>query len=114
MSDDVFVRDNRDVFDDGTAQQLTAQEIKEVRNAMSSKVQTLGIKSLTGKDIISTISANNMNFNKKSVFSQEKYLRSKEQRFLRAFTPIQPSVGNVCEFLWADKRDRCMYIPKSD
>jgi hypothetical protein len=39
ISDDILVRDNRDVFDDGTAQQLTAQEIREVRAAMSSKVK---------------------------------------------------------------------------
>jgi hypothetical protein len=37
---EVFVRDNRDVFDDGTAQQLTPQEIQEVRTAMSSKVDS--------------------------------------------------------------------------
>jgi hypothetical protein len=37
---EVFVRDNRDVFDDGTAQQLTPQEIQEVRAAMSSKVDS--------------------------------------------------------------------------
>lgn len=41
MRDDVFVRDNRDVFDDGAAQLLTAQEIKEVRAVMSSKVSPL-------------------------------------------------------------------------
>jgi len=107
--EEVVVRDNRDVFDDGTAQQLTAQEIKEVRGAMSSKV-TSSAKSAELQDIISTISANNSNFNKKSVFSQEKYVRSKVQRFLRAFTPIQPTVGNVCEYLWAERRDKCMYI----
>ena len=36
--DDVFVRSNRDVFDDGTAQLLTPEEIQEVRAVMSSKV----------------------------------------------------------------------------
>ena len=39
---EIFVRDNRDVFDDGTAQQLTPQEIQEVRAAMSSKVDSFG------------------------------------------------------------------------
>jgi len=32
------MRDNRDVFDDGTAQQLSAEEIVAVRNTMSTKV----------------------------------------------------------------------------
>jgi hypothetical protein len=36
--DDVSVRDNRDVFDDRTAQLLTAGEIAEVRNTLTSKV----------------------------------------------------------------------------
>jgi tRNA (adenine58-N1)-methyltransferase non-catalytic subunit len=99
IEEDVNIRDNRDVFDDKTAQLLTAEEIKQFRSGMSSK------------EIISTIVSNNTNFEKKSAFSQEKYLRSKEKRFLRAFTPIQPTVGNVCEFLWSDRRERCMYDP---
>lgn len=93
------MRDNRDVFDDKTAQLLTTEEINKIRGGM------------TSKEIISTIVSNNVNFDKKNVFSQEKYLRSKEQRFLRAFTPIQPTVGNVCEFAWSDRRERCMYEP---
>jgi Gcd10p family len=36
--DDVYVRDNRDVFDDRKAQLLSAGEIREARNTMSSKV----------------------------------------------------------------------------
>ena len=36
--DDVYVRDNRDVFDEGTAQLLTPEEIKQARATMSSKV----------------------------------------------------------------------------
>ena len=103
-----YVRDNRDVFDDRTAQLLSQDEIREARETMSSKVSPQ-IPDSKLQEIISTISSNNVNFNKKSVFSQQKYLKSKEQRFLKAFTPIQPSVGNVCKFLWTDKRDRCMY-----
>jgi len=38
MLDDVYVRDNRDVFDEGTAQLLTPDEIKHARATMSSKV----------------------------------------------------------------------------
>ena len=99
--DDGAVRDNRDVFDDKTAQLLTSEEIEKHRQVMSSKD--------------STITSNNVNFDKKSVFSQEKYVRGKEQRFLRAFTPIQPTVGNVCDFLWVDKnRDRCMYLRQNN
>jgi hypothetical protein len=37
-TEEVVLRDNRDVFDDGTAQQLSNVEIMEVRKAMSSKV----------------------------------------------------------------------------
>jgi len=99
IEDDVNLRDNRDVFDDKTAQLLTSEEINNFRSGM------------TSREIISTIVSNNVNFEKKSAFSQEKYLRSKEQRFLRAFTPVQPTVGNVCEFLWSDRRERCMYDP---
>jgi hypothetical protein len=37
-TEEVVLRDNRDVFDDGTAQQLSNVEIMEARKAMSSKV----------------------------------------------------------------------------
>ena len=38
----MFVRDNRDVFDDRTAQLLTAGEIAEVRDSLTSKVIVCG------------------------------------------------------------------------
>lgn len=41
FTEDVYIRDNRDVFDDQSAQQLSAEEIKEVRSNMSSKVRYL-------------------------------------------------------------------------
>jgi len=38
LSEEAVMRDNRDVFDDGTAQQLSTEEIVAVRKTMSSKV----------------------------------------------------------------------------
>jgi len=38
ISEEAVMRDNRDVFDDGRAQQLSAEEIVAVRKTMSTKV----------------------------------------------------------------------------
>jgi hypothetical protein len=41
LAEEVVMRDNRDVFDDQAVQQLSAEEITEVRKTMSSKVTSI-------------------------------------------------------------------------
>ena len=43
---EIFVRDNKDVFDDGTAQLMTYEEIRDARSTLSSKVRLFSVREL--------------------------------------------------------------------
>lgn len=69
---------NQDLFDDPSAQQMTRNEIEELK-----KSTTDG-----GRALIEKVVSGHVAFEKKTTFSQEKYLKRKEQKFLKRFTPI--------------------------
>lgn len=65
---------NRNLMDEGTAQNLTHEQIEELK------------KSSEGSQIIDQLVKSHANFAQKTKHSQEKYLRRKQQKFLRRFT----------------------------
>lgn len=69
---------NRELFDDPSAQQLTMEEIEELK-----KTSVDG-----GKELIERVINSHSAFDKKTAFSQEKYLKRKQQKFLKRFTPV--------------------------
>jgi len=60
-------KDNRDIIDNNQAQKMTHEEIEELKK-----------KGMTGNELISKIIENSETFNKRTKFSQEKYLRKKK------------------------------------
>ncbi|ODV79972.1 adenine-N(1)--methyltransferase [Suhomyces tanzawaensis NRRL Y-17324] len=70
---------NQQIIDIGSkVQSLTNQEIDELKKS--------GASSNIGQQIIEKIIAGHGGFDKKTIFSQQKYLRRKQQKFLRRFT----------------------------
>lgn len=70
---------NQNILDIGSKiQTLTSEEIDVLKKK--------GATSEIGKQIIEKIVAGHEGFDKKTIFSQQKYLRRKQQKFLRRFT----------------------------
>ncbi|KAK9366744.1 Gcd10p family-domain-containing protein [Lipomyces kononenkoae] len=75
---------NEKTTDDPAVQKLSMSEIEALK------------KTASGEEIIETVIKSHAAFDKKSIYSQEKYKRRKQQKFLRRFTPC--SVGS-CEII---------------
>lgn len=74
-----FAENNQNIIDVGaTVQGLSLQEITELKK--------LGPSSQIGQQIIEKMIASHDGFDKKTVFLQQKYLKRKQQKYLRRFT----------------------------
>lgn len=69
---------NQNVNDDPSAQQLTMDEIEELKKASADG----------GRELIDKVINSHTAFQKKTTFSQEKYIKRKEQKYLKRFTPV--------------------------
>ncbi|CAI4795495.1 CBM_collapsed_G0049490.mRNA.1.CDS.1 [Saccharomyces cerevisiae] len=78
------------------AQELTVEEIEKMKQ-----------ESLSSKEIIDKIIKSHKSFHNKTVYSQEKYVNRKKQKFAKYFTVEYLSSSNLLQFL-IDKGD----IPK--
>ncbi|GAA96840.1 uncharacterized protein L969DRAFT_94895 [Mixia osmundae IAM 14324] len=66
---------------------LSAEQVAELRAA-----------DMTGKEIVDYQIAVHAEFDKKNRFSQEKYRRRKETKYLKMFTPVAPTLYNICAY----------------
>lgn len=79
---------NQDLMDDPTAQTLSMQDIEALK-----KASTDG-----GREIIDKMVSSHSAFQKKTQFSQEKYIKRKEQKFLRRFTPLAIGTSELVQY----------------
>lgn len=85
---------NQDLINMGSdIQKLTSDEIEELKK-----------QSVSGNEIISKIIESHGNFHKKTVYSQEKYLKRKKQKFDKIFTVDYLSSSALLQYL-IDKSD---------
>ncbi|TNV78396.1 hypothetical protein FGO68_gene13808 [Halteria grandinella] len=84
--DGVVDKDNRDIVDNNTAQKLTQVEIEALKRS--------GMK---GGDLIKHIVENSESWNKRTKFSQEKYLKKKMQKYAVTFEIKKPTALELCE-----------------
>ncbi|KAK9464983.1 Gcd10p family-domain-containing protein [Lipomyces arxii] len=75
---------NENTVDDQSVQKLSMADIEALK------------KTASGEEIIQNVIKSHTAFDKKTVYSQEKYKRRKQQKFLKRFTPC--SVGS-CEII---------------
>ncbi|CAK9818272.1 tRNA (adenine(58)-N(1))-methyltransferase non-catalytic subunit TRM6 [Anthophora plagiata] len=76
--------DNRSIVDDGTSQKLSKEEILNFQESGRS-----------GKEIVGSLIENNKSFLDKTEYSQEKYLKKKEQKYLRYLTICKPNITSL-------------------
>lgn len=80
------VRDNRGIVDNNTAQSLTGEDIDAMRR-----------EGATGDQIVEALIANSATFEKKTVFSQEKYLLRKQKKYAPRILLRRPFARSICE-----------------
>ncbi|XP_024872222.1 tRNA (adenine(58)-N(1))-methyltransferase non-catalytic subunit TRM6-like [Temnothorax curvispinosus] len=87
--------DNRSITDDGTSQRLSKEEILQLQEAGK-----------TGKEIIGSLIENSKSFAAKTEYSQEKYIKKKERKYLRFLTIHKTSVLSLHEIYFKRKHEK--------
>ena len=76
--------DNRSIIDDGNSQKLSKDEILRLQESGK-----------TGKEIVGSLIENNKSFLDRTEYSREKYLKKKEQKYIRYLTVCKPSISSL-------------------
>lgn len=85
---------NQDLNDDPTAQTLSMKDIEQLK-----KQDTNG-----GRSLIDKVISGHVAFDKKTQFSKEKYMKRKEQKFLRRFRPVPIGSSELIDY-YVDKEN---------
>lgn len=81
--------DNRNIYDDGRSQKLSATEISNLKS-----------DSTKASDIVETLITNSNTFHNKTEFSQEKYLKKKERKYFEYIQILKPNLRIITEILY--------------
>lgn len=81
-------KDNRFFENDNSSQKLTTVEIKKIKE-----------EGLTTKEIIETLVENSSTFDQKTVYSQEKYLKKKQEKYSNFIRIYKPNAATLCD-MW--------------
>ncbi|XP_034841233.1 tRNA (adenine(58)-N(1))-methyltransferase non-catalytic subunit TRM6 isoform X2 [Maniola hyperantus] len=81
--------DNRNIYDDGQSQKLSATEISDLKS-----------DSTRASDIVETLITNSNTFHNKTEFSQEKYLKKKEKKYFEYIQILKPNLRIITEILY--------------
>ncbi|XP_050359029.1 tRNA (adenine(58)-N(1))-methyltransferase non-catalytic subunit TRM6 [Nymphalis io] len=81
--------DNRNIYDDGRSQKLSATEISELKS-----------DSTSASEIVETLITNSNTFHNKTEFSQAKYLKKKEKKYFEYIQILKPNLRNITEILY--------------
>ncbi|XP_038209376.1 tRNA (adenine(58)-N(1))-methyltransferase non-catalytic subunit TRM6 [Zerene cesonia] len=81
--------DNRNIYDDGRSQKLTADEIYDLKSDASK-----------ASDIVETLITNSNTFHNKTEFSQDKYLKKKEKKYFEYIQILKPNLRVISEILY--------------
>ncbi|CAF0937356.1 unnamed protein product [Adineta ricciae] len=98
-SSDAAGQDNRDLCDEGTANQtLQHDEIEQMKSEGAS-----------GQTIISQLVSKSATFEKKTVYSQQKYLNKKKKKYIQIYQAWKPSIRLLCQAYTHDLQ-KIMYL----
>lgn len=84
---------NEDIYDDPQARSRLAMI----------DIQALKEAGLDGQDLINYVLKQSASFEKRTVFSQEKYVKKKEAKHLRLFTPMPPTLPTIIDYYFENK-----------
>ncbi|XP_060199819.1 uncharacterized protein LOC132628112 [Lycium barbarum] len=92
-------KDNRALVDNNTAQSLTSEDIDEMRKQ--------GAK---GDEIVEALIANSATFEKKTLFSQEKYRVKKQKKYAPRVLMRRPFARSICEAYFKKHPDKIGFM----
>ncbi|KAL9658807.1 hypothetical protein ABK040_005961 [Willaertia magna] len=98
-NEDVRERDNRMLIDNNKSQQLTQDEIINLKE-----------KGIGGKEIIEKLIEGSKSFNVRTQFSQQKYLKKKKKKYLTYFKISEPTTQEICEFYFNKNPEKTSYL----
>ncbi|CAG8450142.1 15670_t:CDS:10 [Dentiscutata erythropus] len=81
---------NQKTVDDPSKQKLSYQDIEQLKK-----------DGMEGQDIIKKVIESHSSFDKKTEYSKAKYIKRKEAKFSRVFTPVRPTLYSVWEYFFA-------------
>lgn len=81
---------NKEIWDDGTSQQLKKEDIEQLRG-----------QGLTGTEIVSQLVENSKTFQIKTEFSQEKYLNKKEEKYSEWLEVLKPNIRHLAKCFYS-------------
>lgn len=88
-------KDNRLLIDEANVQKLTLEQIEEMKNKAGGNE--------VAREIIQEMIKNHGSFDKKTAYSQEKYLDRKHKKFLRRFQINYLSSNEMLDYLYYEK-----------
>lgn len=91
--------DNRSIIDDGTSQKLSKEEILRLQESGKS-----------GKEIVGSLIENNKSFLDRTEYSQEKYLKKKEQKYDRHLTICKPNISSLHDVYFKSGHKKIAYL----
>ena len=92
-------KDNRGFNDTNTSQKLKDSDIKKMRSAGA-----------TGEDIIKTLIANSDTWTTKTEFSQEKWLKKKQRKYMKKMRVVKCTPATLCEVYHLKSRDKICHL----
>lgn len=85
-------KDNRDLVDKNTAQKLSQKDINKMKESGAS-----------GQDIIAQLVQSSTTFNQKTAYSQQKYLKKKQRKYITRFRLCKATPMSLADFMFSVK-----------
>jgi len=83
-----IVKDNRNLLDNSDNQKLRHGDIEKLKSN----------EEMSGNKIIDYLIENSASFNQKTEYSQEKYIKKKEDKYLPIYQVLRPTIRNLCQY----------------
>ena len=94
--DAAHAADNRDLTDSSQHQKLSSDDIQELR-----------LSGASGQEIINALMENSDSWESKTVFSQQKWLARKEQKYAPRLRVVRTDAPAVCQSYFEKHREKC-------
>lgn len=78
---------NKELYDTNTSQKLTPEEIEKLKDT-----------GVAGKELVQELLANSTTFDKKTAYSQEKYIKKKEKKYVKKIFVYNPTVYLLAQY----------------
>lgn len=90
---------NKELYDTNTAQQLSCQDINDLKKV-----------GVAGEQLIQELVKHSETFSQKTAFSQAKYIKKKEQKYIVKLFVYEPTVQQLCRYYMAHSPQKINFM----